>query len=120
MMEKLSTAKVAQVLEDTQRALLELAKERDKYAAENAALKTRAEAEKLATVMHSKGCRLDVEHGELVSELEKAAEDGRLPVLQEAVDMVAPNMGLAGPITSDDVPGGGTTSLEGYIIGNVG
>ena len=119
-MEKLSTAKVAQVLADAAGALKDLAAERDKLAEENSSMKMRMEAEKLATAMHAKGCRLDVEHGELVSEIEKAAEDGRLPALQEAVDMVAPNMGLAGLTTSDDAPGGGMTSLEGYIIGNVG
>ena len=118
-MQKLSAAKVAQVLEDAQKALLSVTEERDKLAEENAAMKTRAEAEKLASKMHDKGLKLDTECDELATELEKAAEEGRFPVIQEAVEMVAPNMGLAGNL-SDEAPGGGLTNLESYIIGNVG
>jgi hypothetical protein len=119
-MKKLSAAKVAQVLKDAQEALICVTQERDKLAEENSVMKTRMEAEKLASIMHQKGCRRDVEHDALVSELEKAAMEGRLPVIQEAVDMVAPNMGLTGTLVSDDVPGGGLSALEGFIVGNVG
>lgn len=120
MTTKLSAAKVAQVLLDAQHSLLSVTAERDKLAAENAELKTRMEVEKLAAEMHKKGCRLDVEYEDLVQDLEKAAMEGRLPTIQEAVDMVAPNVGLSGPLVSDDVPGGGMTSLEGFIMGSVG
>jgi hypothetical protein len=119
-MDKLSAAKVAQVLEDASRALTDMAGERDKLASDLAELRTRVEAEKLASAMHDKGLRLDVEHDELATDLVKAAEDGRLPVIQEAVEMVAPNMGLTGSAVSNDVPGGGMDALTGFILGNVG
>jgi len=119
-MQKLSTAKIARVLRDAQQTLIAVTAERDKLAAENSALKTRAEAEKLASEMRKKGCRLDVEYDDLVQDLEKAAMDGRLPAIQEAVDMMAPNMGLRGTLVSDEVPGAGLSTLEGYLVGSVG
>jgi hypothetical protein len=119
-MEKLNTAKVAELLTDASQALKAVTEERDKLAAENAAMKTRHESEKLAAAMHDKGLRLDVERAELATELEKEAAEGRLPVIQEAVDMVGPNMGLTATPTSDDAPVGGATALEQFIIGNVG
>jgi hypothetical protein len=119
-MDKLSSQKVAQVLADTQKVLLSVTAERDKLASDNAVMLRRMEAEKLASAMHDKGVRLELDRDELVGELEKAAEDGRLPVIQEAVDMVAPNMGFTGTLTSDDVAGGGASGLESYILGNVG
>lgn len=120
-MEKISYSKIAQVLEDTKTALLSVTSERDKLASENASLKRHLEADKLASVMHAKGLRLNEGHDELVADLEKAAEEGRLPVIQEAVDMVAPNMGLSGIHMTDDVaPGAGGNPLESYILGSVG
>lgn len=119
-MNKLSSEKIAQVLADTRMVLLSVTDERDKLAAENAQMKRHAEAEKLASKMHEKGVRMDTEHSELVSELEKAAEDGRLPVIQEAVDLVGPQNGFTGRLSSDDVAGGGSNAFESYILGNVG
>lgn len=120
-MEKLSTDKIAQVLVDTQQVLLSVTGERDKLASELSTLKSRREAEKLAAAMHEKGVRLDTEYGALVDDLEKAASDGRLPVIQEAVDMVAPDMGLrTTSLTNDEITHGGGSALESYLVGNVG
>jgi hypothetical protein len=118
-MEKLSSDKVAQVLLDASKALRTVTDERDKLAARCEAMERREEARKLASAMHNKGVRLDVEYDELVTDLEKEAETGRFPVLQEAVELVAPNMGLTETL-SDDVAGGGSTAFESYILGNVG
>ena len=120
-MDKLSTAKVAQVLADAQQVILSVTDERDKLASKLSELETRREAEKVAAALHEKGMRLDTEYGVLVQELEKAASDGRLPVIQEAVDMVAPNMGIrATSLTNDEVTAGGGSALESYLVGNVG
>lgn len=120
-MEKLNSTKVAQVLADARQVLLSVTQERDKLAAENSQMHRRMESEKLASQMHEKGVRLELGHDELVGELEKAAEDGRLPVIQEAVDMVAPNMGFQqGSLTSDEMTGGGEDALTSFILGNVG
>jgi len=118
-MDKLSYSKIAEVLQDAKDALLAVTDERDKLAEENAGMKRRIEAEKLASVMHSKGIRMDVDPETLAGELEKEADGGRFEVIREAVDMVGPNMGLAASI-NEDVPGGGATAFEQYIFGNVG
>ena len=84
-------------------------------------MERRGEAAKLASVMHDKGIRMDTDFGDLVLELEKAAEDGRLPIIKEAVEMVAPNMGgMNGSLVSDERSGNGSTSFESYILGDVG
>lgn len=120
-MPDLDKEKVAQVLSDASRALRSVSAERDKLAHENSLLKRHQEAQKLAAAMHDKGLNLDVDQDSLVSDLEKAAEEGRFSVIQEAVDMVAPNMGYNGILTSDDAPvGGGNNALESFILGNVG
>ena len=120
-MPDLDREKVAKVLADAGVVLRSVAAERDKLAEENSLLKRHLEAQKLATVMHEKGLNLDVEYGDLVGKLEKEAEAGRLPVIQEAVEMVGPNMGSIGTLTSDGVAGGGgATALESFILGDVG
>lgn len=119
-MQKISANKLAEVLHDTQRVLISVTQERDKLAYENASIKRTIEAEKLASVMHDKGCRLDTNFSDLVTELEKAAEEGQLPVIQQAVDMVGPNMGFRGIQTHDEMSGGGNDSLTSYLIGGVG
>jgi hypothetical protein len=120
-MDKISYSKIAQVLEDTRTALLSVTSERDKLAGECTALKRHFEAEKLASEMHTKGLRLGDSHEELVADLEKAAEEGRLPVIQEAVNMAAPNMGLSSIHMTDDVaPGAGSNHFENFILGSVG
>lgn len=119
-MPELSKEKVAKVLADAGVMLKSVAAERDKLASENAVLKRHFEAQKLASAMHAKGLSLDVEYDALVDNLEKAAEAGRLPVIQEAVEMVGPNMGFMGTLTSDDVAGGGSNALESFILGDVG
>lgn len=120
-MAELNKEKMAKVLADAGVMLKSVAAERDKLASENALLKRHFEAQKLASVMHEKGLNLDVDYETLVGELEKAAEAGRLPVIQEAVEMVGPNMGSIGTLSSDDVAsGGGSNPLESFILGDVG
>lgn len=120
-MPELDKEKVAKVLADAGVMLKSVAAERDKLASENAFLKRHFEAKKLASAMHAKGLNIDVDYETLVGSLEKAAEDGRLPVIQEAVEMVGPNMGSIGTLTSDDVAaGGGTSAFENFILGDVG
>jgi hypothetical protein len=119
-MNKLNSSKVAQVLADAQRVLLSVSAERDKLASENFGMRRRMEAEKLAAVMHGKGLEVDTDFAELVQRLEKRADDGQLSIIKEAVDMVAPNMGLSVSLSSDDAPGSMGNSFESYILGNVG
>lgn len=119
-MPELNKEKVARVLADASVALKSVATERDKLAEENALLKRHFEAQKTAAAMHYKGLNLDVDYPTLVIELEKAAEAGRLPVIQEAVEMVGPNMGHLGILTSDETHAGGSNAFESFILGDVG
>jgi hypothetical protein len=120
-MAELDKEKVAKVLSDAGTALRSMAAERDKLAARCSILERHAEAQKLATAMHEKGLNRDVDYETLVQDLEKAAEAGRLPVIQEAVEMVGPNMGFTGTLSNDDVPaGGGSSAFENFILGDVG
>jgi len=119
-MAELDKEKVAKVLADSAQALRSVTAERDKLAQANRLMERRFEAQKLASVMHEKGINRDVDTDTLVNDLEKAAEAGRLPAIQEAMDMMAPNMGFTGTLTNDDAHGGGESAFESFIIGGVG
>jgi hypothetical protein len=120
-MPELDKEKVAKVLADAGVMLRSVASERDKLAAKCAFLERHFEAQKLASVMHTKGLNRDVEYEALVSSLEKAAEEGRLPIIQEAVEMVGPNMGSFGTLAGEDgATGGGSDNFTSFILGDVG
>lgn len=119
--------KIAQVLADAGQTLRKVASERDGALVENvqlrqklASVKTRLMCEKVAAEMHEKGLRHDTEFPELVDDLEKAASEGRLPVIMEAVKMAAPNMGNHFSINHDESSGDGMSDFEAYLVGNVG
>jgi hypothetical protein len=119
--------KIAQVLADASSTLLKVASERDEALQRNAELEaklaqasTRLEAEKLAAEMHEKGLATDQEFGELVADIEKAASEGELPVVQKAVKLAAPNMGGQFHINHDEARGTGSTDFERFIVGEVG
>jgi hypothetical protein len=121
-------AKIAQVMADGSHAIRTVTSERDTLAEENSQLreklssvKTRLEAEKLAAEMHEKGLNMDKEFADLVDDLEKDAQDGRLPVIQEAVKMAAPNMGSRiASINNDETSTSGDHDLVKYLVGSVG
>jgi hypothetical protein len=120
-MQKISSDKVAEVLADASRALRTVAAERDAAVTKLAKMEQRADAEKVASSMHHKGHRLDTEFSSLADEMEKAAEQGRLPIIKEALDMMAPNMGFkTASIRSDETTSGGSSDLERFVMGDVG
>ena len=120
--------KEAQVLAAARDALIKVASERDvavhqlgRANAKLAMVKTRLECEKVAAQMHEKGINTDQNFTDLVEDLEKAAGEGRLPVITEAVSMTAPNMGTKiASINNDESSGLGSTQLEQYLVGQVG
>lgn len=120
--------KEAQVLTSARDVLLKVASERDNLTRERDALKmklaqvhTRLECEKVAAQMHEKGINTDQDFADLVDNLEKAAYEGRLPIIQEAVQMQAPNMGTKiASINNDETTGQGSSQLEQYLVGSVG
>jgi hypothetical protein len=83
----------------------------------------RDRVEKLAAAMHSKGIELDVTAVDLADRLEKAAASGKLDAVEQAVDLVGPDMGQKlAQLSTNDVPGDSSASsdLERYIVGGVG
>jgi len=120
--------KEAQVLAAARDALMKVASERDEAVSKIAHLegkldmvRVRLECEKVAAQMHEKGINADQDFTDLVEDLEKAAEDGRLPVIQEAVNMTAPDMGTKTAfINNDEYSGSGPSQFEQFIVGQVG
>lgn len=121
-MEKLSSTKVAQLLHDAETALRSVTSERDHAVEKLAQLQRRRDAEKLAAEMHGKGIHLDKSFGDLSDDLEKSAESGELSIIQRAVDMMAPNMGLStATLTSDETKvASGASEFERYLFGAIG
>ena len=119
-MQKLSQKKVAQVLRDAENAIRAVTAERDEALAKMSAMELRSECEKTATVMHSKGIHTDVKFNDLVEGLEKSAAQGRLPIIQEALDMMGNQMSF-GHINNDShIASGGDNDLTRFIMGDVG
>jgi hypothetical protein len=119
-MKKISNEKVAQVLHDASNALRAMAAERDAALLKLSSVQRRQEAEKLASTMHNKGLHLDVQFNDLSDSLEKAAEQGRLPIIQEAVGMMGNNMNFV-QLNNDEMRTGGTASdFERFVMGDVG
>lgn len=118
--------KTATVLRTAALELRKLASERDaalqKQAEAEARLgqvQQRLEVEKIAMEMHEKGLNTDIPFPDLVLEIEKEAEAGKLPVMREAVKMAAPNMGLhIGSINHDEARGG-HSELEQFLVGGI-
>lgn len=121
-MEKISSTKLAQVLHDAELALRSVTAERDDAVTKLAQVERRRAAEKVAADMHGKGVNLDKSFTDLADDLEKSAEAGELSIIQRAVDMMAPNMGLNTVSLNHDetkVASGGT-DFERYIFGAIG
>ncbi len=120
--------KEAQVLAAARDALIKVATERDvaieranKLDIKLASVRQRLECEKVAAQMHEKGINADQDFAELVDDLEKAASEGRLPVIQEAVKMSAPQMGAKiASINNDETSVAGGDQLTQYLVGSVG
>ena len=120
--------KEAQVLSDAARIVRSVAGERDAALAKVAeqeqklqAYERQAHAEKVAALMHQKGISTDIEYPQLVSDLLKSAQEGKLDTIEEAVQMVAPNMSLKTASIHDSPTAGATAhDFERYLLGNIG
>jgi hypothetical protein len=122
-MEKLSAEQVKQVFEQIPGTLRKLAAERDFWKQEATSRIRHDEAEKVARAMHDKGINTEVNFETLVGQLEKAASDGTLSKIAEAVDLVGPDMGEKIARLIDDEPRlsqGSGSDFERFIVGSVG
>lgn len=120
--------KVAKVLNDSAHLVRAVVSERDGALAKVAELQLkvasyerRTHAEKVAAMMHQKGINTDTEFPSLVTDLEKAAQEGKLDTIEEAVEMVAPDMSFKTASINDTTPvGAGESDFERFLIGGIG
>jgi hypothetical protein len=119
--------KTAQVLQDAANIVRAVSAERDelaeKLAAEQrktASYERRVSAEKVAAMMHQKGINTDIDFPTLVADLEKAASEGKLDTIEEAVEMVGPDMGLKTASINHDAPAATGSDFERFLTGTVG
>ncbi len=124
MTTKLSSEQLQHVLEVVPGTLRSLASERDYWRKEAQARMQRDEATKVAQAMHEKGINSDTPIADLVGQLEKAAEAGKLEMIAASVEMAGPDMGskiasLTGDGSTRASDGSGN-EFERFILGGVG
>jgi len=121
-MKKLSNEQISQVLSEAPGVIRALVDENTTLRAKVAQMERREAAEKLAETMHNKGLELDVSYDDLADRLEKAAEQGKLETIREAVDMIGPDMGskMASLSNNDGQHAAMASEMERYIVGGVG
>lgn len=123
-MKKLSHEQVHQVLSEAPGVIRALVNENAGLRDKVASMERRDRAEKLAEAMHSKGLNLEVPIDELTQSLEKQADQGKLDVLEKAVELRPEDMGVkighAGFNPTTDGQQATGTDFERYIVGSVG
>lgn len=127
--EKISAAQAAQVYAEVPGVLRALSAERDDLQTKLAAaerqiseFKTRDRIEKIAHKMEEKHLDVGNDFEDRVARIKEATAKGRsLDVIEEAVDMTAPQGGL-GKLGSATEPGNGdsATELVAFILGDLG
>ena len=123
---KISAAQAQQVYAEVPGVLRALASERDALLEKVASLqselaeyRTTGRIEKIAHTMEEKNIDLGVSFAEKVEKIKTAHAAGRsLDVIEEAVDMTAPQGGL-GELGSELEPGNGGNELESYLLGGL-
>lgn len=115
-MDKLSAAQQCEILEEVPRVLREMAAERDLY--KEAFLKgaTRQRIEKVASQMVEKGLKSGSVK-DVADSLEKQAQAGalNLDVIDQAVELVGPDMGKHAHISDELSGSAGSSDLERFL-----
>jgi soluble cytochrome b562 len=126
-MDKISNAQIAEVLSDASATLRAQQAHISDLEEKLASKERRDRVEKLASEMHRKGLELDTDVETLADRLEKTASAGKLDAVEQAVDMVGPDMGAkigrASHNPNHDDAGdssGSANDLERFIVGDVG
>jgi hypothetical protein len=122
--EKISAAKAAAVYSEVPSVLRSLASERDGLLEKNAALQAKVDEyekhgriEKIAQAMEVKGISPDMSREDRIEQIKEAASQGKsLDVIEEAIEMTAPN-GELGKLGS--VGGNGEDALTSYLVGGL-
>ena len=122
-MNKLSNAQIAEVLSDASATLRTQQSYIGELETKLASITQRDRVEKLASNMHRKGLELDTTVSDLADRLEKAASAGKLDAVEQAVELVGPDMSSKlAQLTNDDPASRGSvdSDLEQFIVGGVG
>ena len=125
-MEKISADQAAQVYSEVPGVLRALAAERDELNTKLAATMAKLgeyeksdRIEKIARTMDEKGVDPGSSFAEKVERIKEAADRGRsLDVIEEAVEMTAPN-GDLGKLAGAGNSGNGADQLTAYILGGL-
>jgi hypothetical protein len=125
-MEKISADQAAQVYAEVPGVLRALMTERDELRTKLAAANTKLSEfeksdriEKIARTMESKGVDPGSSFDEKVERIKEAADRGRsLDVIEEAVEMTAPN-GALGKLAGAEASGNGADQLTSYLLGGL-
>lgn len=124
-MKKLSANQVVAVLAEAPEALTKLAAERDHW--QDRAVKAEAKVQeyetssrlnKIASKIEEKNLEPSRSRKELVEMLEKKASEGRLAVVEEAVDMSVAQRPL-GTLSEFSGNNSSSSELESYILGDL-
>jgi hypothetical protein len=117
-MQKEAMDKCAKVLKEASAVILQVTAERDEALAKVAAFERRDRAVKVASEMHRKGID-DTPFNELVERLTTFDEQGKLASVEQAVELVGPDMGRKLASLSDDRGTSvGSNDLERYLMDN--
>lgn len=123
-MNKMSSDQLQQVLDAVPGTIRALASERDYWKKEAQFRMTHEAAEKVAHAMHEKGINTEIPINDLIETLEKAAAQGKLEKIADAVEMVGPDMGQKiAHLTGDDSTassGAVSNDFERFLMGGVG
>jgi hypothetical protein len=126
-MEKISNEQIAEVLADASSTLRALHAENTDLKDKLASKERRDRVTKLASEMHRKGLELDTDVETLVSRLEETAKEaGKLETIENAVDLVGPDMGTKigqashNPTHDGEGRSSNSSDLERFIVGSAG
>lgn len=122
---KISAAKAAAVYAEVPGVLRKLASEREELRATNRELREKLaeyerhdRIEKIARSMHDKNIDVASSMEDKVERIKEAAERGRsLDVIEEAVEMTAPDGGFAK--LAEDASGNSGDQLTSYLLGGL-
>lgn len=116
-MKKISQSQASDLLHKAAHAIRVLTRERDAATEKLAAYERRDQAIKVAAEMHQKGLRNDVSFTDLVTDLEKAAQEGKLDRIATAVDLVGPDMSeKIAQITDAPAARVGISDFESFVL----
>jgi hypothetical protein len=121
--EKLSADRVVAVLAEVPETLTKLASDRDHWMQRAVQAEAKlnefeqaSRLSKIASSIEQKNLEPGRSREEIIGMLQKKASEGRIDAVEEAIEMSVGHRPLG---TLSDVPGGGASQLENYLVGEL-